>query len=78
MLQYLHCAGAVATAEQQEAAVAAAQADLNSKAEVLQTGELLVAFEWVYEPELVKVLQEGLGQPLTISPKVFLAPWHLL
>ena len=77
MLQYLHCAGTVATAEQQEAAVAAAQAELDPKAEALHTHELLVAFEWVYEPELVKVLQAGLGQPPTISPKASLTPQHL-
>ena len=54
--------------------MAAAQADLERTSEGLQSGELLVAFEWIYEAELTKGLQlpAGLEQPQTISPKVSL------
>lgn len=74
MRDFVHCAGELATAEQQQAGVAAALSAVQLSSESWETNEQLVAFEWVHEAELEAALQPlgGLGQPALIAPKVML------
>ncbi|KAL0019463.1 hypothetical protein WJX77_007420 [Trebouxia sp. C0004] len=71
MQDFVHCAGELATAEQQQAGVAAALSAVQLSSESWETSEQLVAFEWVHEAELEAALQPlgGLGQPALIAPK---------
>lgn len=74
MQDFVHCAGELATAEQQQAGVAAALSVVQLSSESWEMNEQLVAFEWVLEAELEAALQPlgGLGQPALIAPKVTL------
>ncbi len=74
MQDFVHCAGELATAEQQQAGVAAALSAVPLSSESWETNEQLVAFEWVHEAQLEAALQPvgGLGQPALIAPKVML------
>ena len=74
MQDFIHCAGELATAEQQQAGAAAALSAVQLSSESWETNEQLVALEWVYEGELEAALQPlgGLGQPALIAPKVIL------
>ncbi|KAL0031856.1 hypothetical protein WJX79_000268 [Trebouxia sp. C0005] len=71
MQDFVHCAGELATAEQQQAGVAAALSVVQLSSESWEMNEQLVAFEWVLEAELEAALQPlgGLGQPALIAPK---------
>ena len=72
MLQYIQCAGKLATAEQQEVAVATVQDELQLRIESQQESDQLVAFEWMHGNLLEEALQMqgGLGQPALVAPKV--------
>ena len=72
MTDFVYCSGALASAAQQEAAMAAAQCDVQSRADSKGGVEQLVAFEWVHEAELKQALQGqgSLGPPALVSPKV--------
>ena len=72
MSQYLHAAGAVATAEQQEAVVATARAQAQARLEAGGLAEQLVALEWEHEVDLQEALQTqgGLDQPIVVNSKV--------
>ena len=72
MTDFVYCTGALATAAQQEAAMAAAQREVQSRADSQDGVEQLVAFEWVHEAELEEVLQAqgSLGPPALVLPKV--------
>ncbi len=72
MQDFVHCAGELATAEQQQAGVGAALSAVQLSSESWETNEQLVAFEWVHEAQLEAALQPvgGLGQPALIAPKV--------
>jgi hypothetical protein len=78
MQDFVHCAGELTTAEQQQAGVAAALSAIQLSSESWETNEQLAAFEWVHEAQLEAALQPvgGLGQPALIAPKVklMLAP----
>lgn len=72
MTQYVLSAGAVATAEQLQAAAETARAEAHKTIESGALDQQLVALEWEHEAELEEALQlqGGLGQPVLITPKV--------
>ena len=72
MQDFIHCAGELATAELQQADVAAALSAAQLSSEAWETNEQLGAFEWVHEAQLEAALQPvgGLGQPALVAPKV--------
>ena len=72
MTQYVLSAGAVAAAEHQVTVVAAARAEAEMSLESGGSAEQLAALEWEHEDLLQEALQlqEGLGPPAVIMPKV--------
>ena len=72
MADFVYCTGAMAAAAQQEAAMAAAQHEVQPRADSQDGAEQLVAFEWMYEAELEEALQAqgSLGPPALVLPKV--------
>ena len=71
---YIQSAGAVATAQQQEVAMATAEGEAQARLDSGALDKQLVAWEWEHEAELQEALQMqgGLGQPLVVAPKVWL------